>query len=103
MNNLPLALFNNIIVDVSHAKSAVDEKVSDGGIILREASKQPEIPTDGVIVSVGPDCKVLQVGMRICLPLNAGAMRYLDWKGKAKDEKYTVMSESSVPAVFEGE
>ncbi len=101
MNNIPVALFNNIIVDVSHAKSASDEKLSDGGIILKPATKQPEIPTDGIIVSVGPDCKVLRAGMRICLPLNAGAMRYLDWGGKDKDLKYTVMAESSVPAVFD--
>jgi co-chaperonin GroES (HSP10) len=97
---LPLAMFDNVIVDVSHAVAAGKEKVSEGGIILKQ-EVTPEIPTDGLVVGVGPDCKIIQVGMRVCLPLNAGAMRYLDWKGKDKEVKYTIMSEKSIPAVFE--
>lgn len=100
MSELPLALFDNVIVDVSHALPAKAEKVSEGGIILAK-DIVPEIPTDGVVVGVGPDCKVIRAGMRICLPLNAGAMRYLDWKGKAKEVRYAVMAEKSIPAVFE--
>ena len=98
--NMPLALFDNVIVDVSHAMKSKEETVSEGGIILK-ADVVPEIPTDGEVVGVGPDCKVIRTGMRVCLPLNAGAMRYLDWKGKDKEVRYAVMLEKSIPAVFE--
>lgn len=98
--NMPLALFDNVIVDVSHAIGANKETVSEGGIILK-SDAVPEIPTDGVVVGVGPDCKVIREGMRICLPLNAGAMRYLDWKGKDKEVRYAIMHEPTIPAVFE--
>lgn len=100
MSAIPLALFDNVIVDVSHAQGSKKETVSEGGIIIK-SDVVPEIPTDAVVVNVGPDCKVIREGMRICLPLNAGAMRYLDWKGKDKEVRYAVMSEKTIPAVFE--
>ena len=95
--NMPKALFSNVIVDVSHA--AAKEKVSEGGIVL-QATTTEKIPTDGIVISVGPDCKVIEVGNRVVLPLNTGAMKHFDWQEKPKDKKYAVMDEKSIPAVF---
>lgn len=97
LENMPRALFSNVIVDVSHA--ITKEKVSEGGIVLKAAETE-KVPTDGVVVSVGADCKVVEVGNRIVLPLNGGAMRWLDFAGKPKEKKFTVMDEKSIPAVF---
>lgn len=44
--------------------------VTDGGIILPEESQKQE--NEGVIVSVGPDVKVLEVGDRVVLPWGTG-------------------------------
>lgn len=97
VEGMPKALFTNVIVDVSHA--IVKEITTEAGIVL-QASLTERVPTTGVVVSVGADCKVLEVGNEICLPLNSGQMRFLDWPDKPKDVKLAVMDEKVVPAAF---
>ena len=102
----PKALGSFVICDVSHSLPFLKERKLDSGIVIpKPQSYNPEhnkesVPFDGIVVGVGPDCKVLAAGDHICLPLNNNSMWMINWKGNPPNRKYIVMLEESIRARF---
>jgi len=64
------------------------EEITKGGIILPDGSQ--EMPVEGKIFGVGPDCLSLKVGDKILVPRHAGS--YVNLRGNV----FTVMEEEEV-------
>jgi len=103
----PAALGKNVIVDVSHALPFLKARTLSSGIYIPaptkfdDAHNKDSIPTDGVVVAVGPECTLINIGDHICLPLGNSQMFLLDWKGRKATKKYVSCNEDVVRARFD--
>jgi chaperonin GroES len=77
------ALGNRILVQLDDP-----EQVTEGGIILAEGSQ--EMPIEGKIFGVGPDCLHLKTGDKVLVPPHAGS--FVNLRGN----QFTVMTEEEV-------
>lgn len=99
----PTVLGENVVVDVSHALKVAKatEKTSEGGIIFNEEVKhEDKIATSGYVIGVGEDCKHIEVGDRIVLPVATQALMQFTYEGKPENRLFSRVFERNVPAVF---
>ena len=99
----PKATFSYVIVDVSPAIRNRDKFIKKEDQLLFVPNPEPEameasIPATGIVVSIGPDCKVIKVGDRIVYP--NGKAANINWEEKPSDKKYITALEGNIAGVF---
>lgn len=91
----------SILIDVSHAKTVGDKMYSDSGIALGIVQVS-EVPSYGVVVDYSPELvdKGVKKGQIIPIPVG-GVLRVIDWPGKPKDLKLSVIRFDNVDCLIE--